>query len=94
VLIANTSSTAADVDVTLIFGNGSTAVKTYQIPGNSRFNVQVPVEFPASQERRFGAIVESRGATPARLVVERSIYSDASGVVFAAGSNAVATRLR
>lgn len=94
VLIANTASTVADVNVTLIFEDGSTALRSYRIGGNSRFNVPVAGDFPASRDRRFGAIVESVGATPGQLVVERSVYSDANGVVFAAGSNAVATRLR
>ena len=31
--------------------------------------------------------------TPAQIVVERAMYSDASGVHWAAGTNAVATRL-
>ena len=52
ILVANTSSAAAVVSVTLIFEDGTTAVKTYQIAGNSRFNVQVPAEFPASRGRR------------------------------------------
>jgi hypothetical protein len=43
--------------------------------------------------KRFGVTVESLGATPAQLVVERAMYSDAGGVTWAAGSNALATRL-
>ena len=37
----------------------------------------------------------SAGAvTPMPIVVERAMYNDAGGVVWAAGSNLVATRLR
>ena len=32
--------------------------------------------------------------TPMPIVVERAMYNDAGGVVWAAGSNLVATRLR
>jgi Tol biopolymer transport system component len=99
ILIANTSAQTANVEVTLIFEDGTKAVKTYAIGGNSRFSVHVPGEFPEAQNRRFGAVVESMpgdgGQSPrAQIVVERSVYSDAAGVVFAAGSNAPGTKLR
>jgi hypothetical protein len=97
ILIANTSAQSANVEVTLIFEDGTTAVKTYTIAGNSRFNVHVPEEFPEARDRRFGAVVESVAAgsgAPARIVVERSVYSDAAGVAFAAGANAPGTKLR
>ena len=38
-------------------------------------------------------MVESLGATPAQIVVERAMYSNANGVVWAAGTNALATKL-
>ena len=94
VLVANTSSATAVVEVTLIFEDGTTVVKTFNVLGHSRFNVAVADEFPTSRNRRFGAIVESLGTTPAQIVVERSVYSDANGEVFAAGANAVGTKLR
>ena len=50
--------------------------------------------FPRRAGRRFGAVVESLGATPAQIVVERAMYSNAGGVIWAAGTNALATRLR
>jgi len=43
---------------------------------------------------RFGAVVESLGATPAQIVVERAMYWNASGVIWAAGSNLLATKLQ
>jgi hypothetical protein len=39
-------------------------------------------------------MVESVGPTPAQIVVERAIYENAGGVRWAAGSNALATRLQ
>ena len=53
--------------------------------------------FPAADRaagKRFGAIVESLGGAPAEIVVERAMYSDAGGAHWAAGTNALATRLR
>ncbi len=63
------------------------------LAGNSRFNVDVSAEFPDVINQRFGALVESLGPTPAELVVERAMYSDAPGLVWAAGTNALGTRL-
>ncbi len=46
----------------------------------------------------FGVIVESLGSPAAQLVVERAIYNDAiihgRNVTWAAGANAMGTRLR
>ena len=39
-------------------------------------------------------IVESIGGAPAQIVVERAMYSNANGVHWAAGTNALATRLQ
>ena len=49
--------------------------------------------FPAALNRRYGTVVESIGSKPAQIVVERAMYNDAGGVVWAAGTNALATRL-
>jgi hypothetical protein len=40
------------------------------------------------------AIVESLGTTPAQIIVERSMYLNALGLIWAAGTNVVATRLK
>ncbi len=95
-LIANTSATAATVSVTLLFEDGTSATRTFtgsDIPARSRFNVAVGAMFPEAAHRRFGALVESIGATPAQIVVERAMYWDAAGQRWAAGTNALATRL-
>lgn len=93
ILVANTSPTAAQVRVTLLFEDGTTVSRDYTLAARSRFNVAVGVEFPTARGRRFGAIVESVGATPAELVVERAMYWDEGSVPWAAGTNAVATRI-
>jgi hypothetical protein len=53
----------------------------------------VATEFPAAVGRRFGALIESFGASPVPLVVERAMYTSAGGVLWSGGTNALATRL-
>ena len=65
--------------------------KTFTVPPNSRFNVPVGAEFPAATGKGFGAVIESLGASPVPIVVERAMYSDADGVVWAAGTDALGT---
>jgi CSLREA domain-containing protein len=100
VLVANTSATAGSVQVTVIFEDGTTAqlASPLALPANSRTTLPMGQFFPGARGRRFGTIVESLGTTPAQIVVERAMYSDATingaPVVWAAGTNAVGTRLR
>jgi hypothetical protein len=94
ILIANTGSAAATVRVTLLLEAGGTLPRDFTIPPNSRFNVNTGELFPAAMNQRFGALVESIGATPMPIVVERSMYTNAGGVIWAAGTNALATRLQ
>ena len=95
ILVANTSVTPATVQVTLLFEDGTSAEKTVpaEVPGQSRFNVAVGAVFSEAAGKRFGAVVESLGAVPAQIVVERACYWDAGGVGWAAGTNALATKL-
>jgi hypothetical protein len=92
-LLANTSSETGTVQVTLLFEDGTSAERTFAVPGQRRFNVDVRAEFPEAANRRFGAIVESLGTAPAEIVVERATYRDALGQRWAAGTNSLATRL-
>jgi hypothetical protein len=101
ILVANTSATTGTVKVTLLFENGPSIDKTFAVTARSRFNVRVREEFPAAVNKRLGALIESQGPTPAQLVVERSMYWNAVGQqgraraeFWAAGTNALATRLR
>jgi len=94
ILLANTSSTAATIDVRILFEDGMSNSRTFTVGGQSRFNVDVRSEFPSAIGRRFGAVVESVGTVPAQIVVERAMYWDADGQWWAAGTNALATRLR
>jgi hypothetical protein len=95
ILIANTSPFADEARVTLIFEDGTRTTRTFSLPPNSRFNVSAIDQFPETNGRRFGALVEMLGTngTSAQVVVERAIYWDANGVTWAAGTNAVGTPL-
>ena len=94
VLVANTSATAGQARVTIYFEDGTSAQSTINLLASSRTNVSIADTFPSSNGRRFGVIVESLGGTPAQLVVERAMYSNAGGVTWSAGTAAVATRLQ
>jgi len=59
---------------------------------NSRKTVDVGTVYPESNGLAYGAVIES--LTGQQIVVERAMYSDALGVVWAAGTNALAARLR
>jgi hypothetical protein len=93
VLLANTSTHSGDVRVRLLFEDGTTVARDYTVQARSRFSVDVAGQFPEAVGRRFGAIIESLGATPAQLVVERAMYWDANGEFWAAGTDALATPL-
>jgi hypothetical protein len=67
---------------------------------NSRLTLDLGSAFPGIVGERVGVILESMGqnaggaVTPMPIVVERAMYNDVGGVLWAAGSNMVATRLR
>lgn len=94
-LIANTSTFAGSATVTLLFEDGTSVAGVYALDPQSRTNVPIGTDFnDVAQGKRFGAIVESTGTTPAQIVVERAMYSNAGNVRWAAGTNALATRLQ
>jgi hypothetical protein len=66
-------------------------VKTYTVPPTTRQTIDVLVEAPELQDEAFGARIEvTNGLT---ISIERSVYWDANGAFWAAGTNAMATRL-
>jgi hypothetical protein len=95
VLIANVTPSPGTARVTLMFEDGTSLQRDYPLNPNSRTNVAVGPDFGAAVHgRRFGVVVESTGATPAQIVVERAMYSGSTGPQWSAGTNALATRLR
>jgi hypothetical protein len=94
VLIANTSATPGQASLTLYFEDGASATRSFLLRPRSRKSVSVTAEFPEAAGRRFSAVVESLGPTPAQLVVERAMYTSPGGATWTAGTDALATRLR
>jgi hypothetical protein len=96
VLIANTSATAGRVRVTQLPDAvsplaGAPPTFVLDLPPNSR--TTVPLHAAAGfASRRYGVVVESVDTAPlAQIVVERAMYWNAGGVVWAAGTNLLAT---
>ena len=94
-LVANTSPVAGTATVTLIYEDGTTESRAVVLGAQSRTTIRVPLRtlFAGSRHRRFGVVVEA-DVPGMQLVVERSTYSSSGGVFWAAGANAVGTRLR
>jgi len=99
VLIANTSDYDGQVRVTVILEDGRRLEQVYPVVAKSRFTVPVGAFFPEAMGARYGVMVESLGALPAQIVVERAMYSDAVDAQghhtpWAAGTDALGTRIR
>lgn len=99
VLIANASAFAGRARVTLLFEDGTSASTVYALAAQSRTNAAIGPDIgEVADGRRFGVLVEALGATdgaePPQIVVERAMYWDADGTALAAGTSALATRLR
>jgi hypothetical protein len=92
--VANTSAFAGSARVTLMFEDGARVDRIVPLLPNSRTNVPVGAVFPEASGRRFGALVASLGERPAEIVVERAIYTNAGGMTWAAGTNAVGTKIQ
>ena len=93
VLVANPTSSYVSIKVTRLYENSGTTHTdyVYDIPPHSRYNIDTRIGDPTTSWK-FGMLIESLGGAP--IVVERAMYSDAGGVVWAAGSGSVATKLR
>jgi hypothetical protein len=88
ILLANPTSTTANVTITYLRESGGPVVKTYTVPPTSRFNVDVKSVVPELQNESFGAMVVVTNDVP--IAVERSLYWNANGVFWAGGTNALA----
>jgi hypothetical protein len=92
ILLANPGADAVNVTVTFLRENGTTIVESFPVAAESRFNVAVSgagSDVPELADESFGTVIEATHP----IVVERSLYNNANGVIWAAGTNAVATRL-
>jgi hypothetical protein len=93
VLIANTSASAGTARVTICFEDGASLASELALPAQSRTSVSVRSLFPAAAGRRYATLIESVGGAPVPIVVERAMYESVLGVMWSAGTAAVATRL-
>jgi hypothetical protein len=91
ILLANPNPTAATVRVTFLRESGAPVVKTFTVSPTSRFNVAVNSMAPELANESFGAVIEVTNGVP--IAVERAMYWNSAGVVWAGGSNATAVRL-
>jgi hypothetical protein len=93
ILLANPGTDPADVTVRFLRTSGAPLVKTFTVPPTRRFNISITGDagsmVPELADEAFGAAIESTQP----IAVERAMYSDATGVVWAAGTSATATRL-
>jgi hypothetical protein len=92
ILLANATTTAANVTATFLRENGTTVVKTFTVPATSRLNIAVTgagSDVPELADENFGTSLVSTQP----IIVERSMYLDAAGVIWAAGTNATGTRM-
>jgi hypothetical protein len=93
ILLANPGSDPADVTVRFLRTSGAPLVKTFTVPPTRRFNISITGDagsmVPELANEAFGAAI----ASTQPIAVERAMYSDANGVVWAAGTSATATRL-
>jgi YVTN family beta-propeller protein len=92
ILIANPGAQAAAITATFLRSDGTTLVKSFIVGPTSRFNIAVTgaaSSVPELADESFATVIESTQP----VIVERSCYTDANGVTWAAGTNATATRL-
>ena len=91
ILLANPNALGAAVRITFLRADGSTVVKTFPVSPTSRYNVAVSSAAPELGDEAFGALIEVTNGVP--ISVERAMYSDAFGQTWAAGTNALASRV-
>ena len=94
-LILNTAAAPGTVLVTLLPEDGLPLARAFTVAPFARLTVHLRGDIPAAQTftRPFGAIVEAVGDDPIPIVVEQAEYWNAGGVVWAAGTGALATPL-
>ncbi len=91
ILLANQGASPANVTLTFLRSTGAPVVKTVLVAANARLTVSTGAGsiVPELVDENFGAVIVSDQP----IVVERAMYSNTNGVLFAAGSNATATAI-
>jgi autotransporter-associated beta strand protein len=85
ILLANPGTVKANVTVTFLRDGQSPVEKTYEVNPRSRFNVDTGLVSELAG-LHFGAVITSDQP----IAVERAMYNNANGQVWAAGTNATA----
>jgi autotransporter-associated beta strand protein len=88
ILLANPGAVKANVTVTFLREGQTPVEKTYEVNPQSRFNVDTGA-VPELADLSFGAVITSDQP----IAVERAMYNNANGQIWAAGTNATATPL-
>lgn len=89
-LVANTSANAGDVDVTVVFEDGTAPVtRRFPVGGERRLTIWMSVVFPETAGKRYGIIVQSAPGQNLALVADQSVYWTAGGFSLAAGTTAL-----
>jgi hypothetical protein len=92
ILLGNTTQTQARVTITYLRENGKpTIVKDYFVNPTSRLSISVNALVPELQNESFGARVTVTNGVG--ILVERAMYWDAEGMIWAGGTNATGKRL-
>jgi autotransporter-associated beta strand protein len=91
ILLANPNAVPASATIMFLRENGAPISKAFTIGPMSRLNVPVGpgTSVPELVDERFGAVVTSDQA----IAVERSMYWNANGIVWTAGTSATGTPL-
>jgi hypothetical protein len=90
ILLANPGFLDAEVQLTFLRETGTPVVKSVTVPASTRYTLPVGApEVPGIANEQFGVVIESNQP----IAVERALYWDADGTIWAAGSNATASRL-
>jgi hypothetical protein len=88
ILLANPGTTDANVTISFLMESGDAIDKTFEVKARSRFNVDTSALSDLT-DKSFGATITSDQP----IAVERAMYNNANGQVWAAGTNATATPL-
>ena len=92
VLLANSGTSPVTATLRFLRTIGTTVTKVVPVAATSRVTVGVAgagSDVPELVDEAFGVTIDATGP----IVVERSMYSSANGVFWAAGTNATGTRL-
>jgi hypothetical protein len=92
VLIANPSSTAAQVRLTLLRASGRTELPVFTVNPGTRATRSTADWTQLANGEKFGVLVESTNSVP--IVVERAMYWNGGGVFWGGGSNETAVRIK